>query len=100
MSAPLFDLGIVPVDGGGETFLALPCKCMYSWEGHMGWQNTAKCATHAAQQAALALQMFDFQDHVGHKLTFADYHGTLCLECRTCERTLLEVWSAAQVVTP
>jgi len=89
---PLFDLNIRKLeDSAGEAYLLLPCRCVYTDEGMMGWQRSSQCPQHAAMQARLALEMFDWVEHVDHHLGLANYHGTLCLECRDCQTTILEV---------
>lgn len=99
MTAPLFALGITRLESpSGEPLLLLPCRCGYTFEDMMGWQLSSQCAHHAAMQAALALTVFGFEEHVGHALTFTNDHGTLCLECKTCARTLLEVWPGGEVI--
>jgi hypothetical protein len=99
---PLFDLGIryFEPEAPDEPMLMLPCRCMYTWEGHMGWQQSSLCAHHGAMQAALALEMFDLEEHIDHNLGLAKYFGTLCLECHTCSRTLIEISSSGERVTP
>jgi hypothetical protein len=95
---PLFDLGIRALsDAAGESYLFLPCHCVYTDEGMMGWQISSQCPQHAAMQARLALEMFDWVEHIDHELGLVNYVGILSLECRTCETTILEVSRAGTV---
>jgi len=50
-------------------------------------------------QAALALEMWALEEHAGHALGIATYYGTVCLECQTCERTLIEISPRGERVT-